>query len=171
MLELLSIFSYLLIFLLLIALAWRDAKEYILPDLLNATLAITFGAFHTSLDWHLLSPLSALGGALAGGGFLYVIRALALRFYHEDSLGLGDVKLMAAAGFGLGPQGIFMALTIGSAAGVLHGLSLAFYERLKNNHKIKIAEVNVPAGVGLAFGIMVTMYLQFGFEWLNLLQK
>jgi hypothetical protein len=44
----LSILSYFIIFALLAALAYRDLKEYILPDYLNAALGLSFLAFHIS---------------------------------------------------------------------------------------------------------------------------
>lgn len=171
MLALLSIFSYVLICALLAALAWRDAKDYLLPDTLNAALALSFMAFHISTGWEYLSPPDALLGGLAGGGFLYLIRLFATRFYHEDALGLGDVKLMAAAGLGLGFPSIFMALSIGAFAGMFHGLGMALYQRLTTKHKVRIGHVNVPAGVGLAIGIAAVVFYDYGFEWLNTLPK
>lgn len=168
MLSILSMLSYVLVFLLLMALSYRDAKEYILPDALNAALAICFGAFHISLQWLLITPQEALIGALAGGGMLLLIRAIANKFYNPDSLGLGDVKLMTAAGFGLGYPNIFLALTIGAAAGLIHGFCIMGYQHLKNNHKIEFDHINVPAGVGLSIGIAATLLWQFGFAWSGL---
>ena len=171
MLTTLTIFSYLLIFAILAALAFRDLKEYILPDYLNAALALSFMAFHISMHWQLVTPVNALEGALAGGGMLLLVRTIANKFYHEDALGLGDVKLILAAGLGLGFPGIFMALSIGAFVGLLHGLCIATFERIKNNHKVSLGKVNVPAGLGLAIGIaLMTIYL-FGSEWLILLTK
>ena len=171
MLTTLSIFSYLLIFALLFALAYRDLREYILPDYLNAALALSFMAFHISMHWQVITPAEAIEGGLAGGGLLLLIRTVANKFYHDDSLGLGDVKLMAAAGLGLGYPNIFMALSLGAFAGLLHGLCMALFERRKNNHKINIGLVNVPAGLGLTIGIALTMMHQFGFAGLILLKK
>jgi leader peptidase (prepilin peptidase)/N-methyltransferase len=165
------IFSYTLIFILLAALAYRDLKEYILPDFLNAALAISFIVFHTLSHWQLVKPLEALEGMLTGGGLLLIIRTLANRYYRQDSLGLGDVKLMAAAGIGLGFPNIFMALSIGAFAGIIHGFVMALIEKKKTNHKINLSRVNVPAGVGLTIGIAAVMVGQFGFEWLIQVQK
>jgi len=165
------IFSYTLIFIILAALAYRDLKEYILPDILNAALALTFIFFHTLSHWQLVKPMEALEGMLTGGGLLLIIRTLANKYYRQDSLGLGDVKLMAAAGIGLGFPNIFMALSIGAFAGVLHGFIMAVIEKKKTSHKIDLSRVNVPAGVGLAFGIAIVMVVQFGFVWLIPLQK
>lgn len=161
------IFSYALIFVLLGALAYRDLKEYILPDVLNATLAISFIVFHTLNHWQLVKPLEALEGAVVGGGLLLVIRTAANKYYRQDSLGLGDVKLVAAAGIGLGFPAIFMALSVGAFMGVLHGFGMALLEKKKNSHKIDLGRVNVPAGVGLTLGIAAVMIWQFGFGWLN----
>lgn len=166
MLLTLSIFSYFAIFALLAALAYRDVKEYILPDYLNAALAMSFIIFHIITHWQLITPLQAVEGCLAGGGLLLLIRAIATKFYHEDALGLGDVKLMAAAGLGLGYPNIFMALSLGAFAGLLHGLCMGFLEKKRTSHKIDLGRVNVPAGLGLTVGIAIVMVYQFGFEWL-----
>jgi leader peptidase (prepilin peptidase) / N-methyltransferase len=162
-----SLFSYILIFVLLFSLAWRDYKEYILPDILNAALAITFLSFHITTGWQLLSPQEAFLGAIMGGGLLLLIRYLANRFYREDALGLGDVKLMAAAGLGLGHQEIFLAMSLGAFVGLLHGVGMAVAEMRRNKTEFSFGHVNVPAGVGLAIGIALTMVYQFGFEWLH----
>ena len=171
MLVALSIFSYVVIFGLLIALAYRDLKEYILPDYLNAALAAAFLVFHVSTRWQAITPIEAMAGSLTGGGLLLLIRTGANKFYREDSLGLGDVKLMAAAGFGLGFPDIFMALSLGAFMGLLHGVFMAFLEKKKTSQKMELSRVNVPAGVGLAIGIALVLAHQVGFEWLILLKK
>ena len=119
----------------------------------------------------LITPLEALEGCLAGGGLLLLIRAIANKYYHEDALGLGDVKLVAAAGLGLGFPNIFMALSIGAFAGLLHGLGMAFLEKKINNHNIDWGRVNVPAGLGLTIGIALMMLHQFGFEMVDHIKK
>ncbi|MBI3440490.1 MAG: prepilin peptidase [Proteobacteria bacterium] len=167
MLWAISIFSYLLIFSLLAALAYRDLKEYILPDSLNATLALAFLSFHIITQWHVIAPMESLWGGVMGGGLLLLIRTIANKFYKADSLGLGDVKLMAAAGLGLGQPHILVALIIGSGMGLLHGLCIGYADRKTNKRKMSLDQVNVPAGLGLTVGVaMVTLY-QFGFEWLK----
>lgn len=164
MLSIISVFSYFLIFALLAALAYRDLKEYILPDYLNAALALGFMSFHISTEWHVLSPPDAFFGALAGGGLLFFIRSLANMFYKTDSLGLGDVKLMTAAGIGLGYPDILMALTLGAFAGLLHGLLMAWADK---KGRVSLGQVNVPAGLGLTIGIAAVMVHGFGVEWLK----
>ena len=119
-------------------------------------------SFHIAPHWQYIKPPQALEGALAGGGLLLVIRFFANRFYNADSLGLGDVKLMTAAGFGLGIPDIFMALSLGAFAAILHGLVIAHAQK-ENNHRIKIGQINVPAGLGLTIGIAFVAVYRFGF--------
>lgn len=165
MLAFFAIFSYVLLLALLAALAWRDIQEYILPNELNAALGITFMTFHIVTGWQIITPIEAFLGAVAGGGLLLVIRAAANRFYQEDALGLGDVKLMAAAGLGLGFPNIFLALSAGAFAGVFHGALMALWLEKKTGEKQNLGLVNVPAGLGLCVGIAIVMVTQFGFGW------
>lgn len=168
MLLIVSLFSYFLIFALLVALAYRDVKEYILPDYLNAALALSFMAFHISTGWQFVTPAEALGGAFMGGGLLLLIRAAANKFYQTDSLGLGDVKLMTAAGLGLGHPAILIALSAGAFAGLLHGLYIAYAHKRVNKGKIPLGQTNVPAGLGLTIGIALIILYQFRFTWLDI---
>ena len=165
MLLAISILSYLVILGLLAMLAYIDVREYILPDRLNAALAITFTTFHIATGWKIISPPDALWGALAGIIFLLVIRQAANHFYKEDSLGLGDVRLIGAAGLGLGFPDIMLALSLGSLFGLLHGGLMALQMKKHNRQPISFSRINVPAGLGLAAGIAIVMLVKFGFFW------
>jgi prepilin signal peptidase PulO-like enzyme (type II secretory pathway) len=158
---LVALAAFALIFILLAALAAYDCKHYILPDMLNLALAIVCGIFHIANGWTFLSPLESLAGAAGGGGFLLLIRAAASRFYNDDALGLGDVKLMAAAGIGLGFPGTMLALCLGAMIGLIHGLFMGWAEKRRGG-KVDFARINVPAGLGLCCGIAIVMTSQFG---------
>ena len=160
MLSLLSTFSYLLVFLTLGALAYRDLKEYILPDLLNLTLLVSFISFHQLSGWQNITLLSSLIGGCVAGGSLLLIKTIADRYYNEDSLGLGDVKLIAAAGFGLGFPNIFIALSLGAFIGMFHGLYIAYRAKKETGGKLNLAKANVPAGFGFCIAIGI-VFLYF----------
>ena len=166
MLHVLSFLSYLVSLSLLAALAFRDMKDYILPNKMNAALALSFFAFHISINWQIISPTDSLSGVMAGAGLLLFIRFFANRFYKEDALGLGDVKLMAAGGIGLGFPNILLAMSLGALLGLCHGLYLAIRHK-KSGQKVCFEKINVPAGLGLALGIAIVMATQFGFSWLK----
>jgi leader peptidase (prepilin peptidase)/N-methyltransferase len=161
-----AVISYVTVLCLLAALAVYDFRHYILPDVLNAALATAFIIFHAFTHWSMLPPLSALLGAAVGGGLLLLIRTAANRFYKEDSLGLGDVKLMAAGGAGLGFPDILLALSLGAGLGLVHGLAMGWMEKRKGA-AVDFGRVNVPAGVGLAAGIAMVMTMRFSTVWMQ----
>lgn len=136
------------------ALAWKDLKEYLLPDMLNLALGLSLLALHISSNWTLISPINSLLGASLGGGFLLAVRYLAEKFYRDDSLGLGDVKMITAAGLGLGFPDIFIAVSLGSCIGLIHGLFISCRKSMP------LAEVQVPAGFGLSIGILTIILIR-----------
>jgi leader peptidase (prepilin peptidase) / N-methyltransferase len=85
----------------------------------GAFLARAFGM--ADPPWRLASMADSLLGALAGGGLLYVLGELYFRLRHKEGMGLGDVKMMAMAGFFLGPKLVLLTIWFASVAGALLG--------------------------------------------------
>jgi leader peptidase (prepilin peptidase)/N-methyltransferase len=75
-------------------------------------------------------------------------------YYGRESMGLGDVKLMAAAGLWLGPHGVILALICGAVAGVMHGCGLALVKRLKTGLWPPMSQLELPAGPGFIVGMI-----------------
>ncbi|MCB1651297.1 MAG: prepilin peptidase [Alphaproteobacteria bacterium] len=145
---------------LLYNLARIDLKTRLLPNKLVFPFALLGVLFHAVLSFGLL-PLSAMMiGAALGGGILLGIRTLANAFYKQDTLGLGDVKLMAAAGLWLGPD-VLLALTLGAVAGLLHGLGVALWTHHKNKQPVNLARLEIPAGPGFIVGILIGAAVKF----------
>ena len=144
---------------LLLALSIIDLKHWILPDELNLALALTGVAFHMLTAYKFLSIQDILIGAALGGGLLYVIRFFSNRHYGRDTLGLGDVKLLGAAGLWLGLEGTLQAITLGAFAGMVHGILYAFYIARKNKAAFSISQLSIPAGPGFAIGILIAGYI------------
>lgn len=154
------------IFALLIALAWTDHKLYILPNRYNLALLIAFAAFHILTGWTYVSLTGATLGLLAGGGFLLAIRAVANQIMKMDTIGLGDVKFMMAAGFGLGIPDVFMILSVGAFFGMLHGGLLYLVQKRADKPQASLAHVNVPAGVGLCIATAGMVVFRFYGWWI-----
>ncbi len=149
---------------LLAVLAVIDLKHYLLPNIYVAPLAISGALFHITNDFEVLSLNTIIFGALVGFLSLYLIRAVANYYYKQDSLGLGDVKLMGAAGIWLGLDSTLLALTIGAFAGLLHGLCYGFYQKNKHKKKIDFNTLSIPAGPGFIVGILfvaIPLYKNF----------
>lgn len=146
---------------LLIILAVIDLKTWLLPNKYVFPLLVLACTFHPLTSFAFVPPLNVVWGAITGGSMLYVIRFLAEKFYAPDSLGLGDVKLMGAAGAWLGPYYILVALTIGALAGIAHGLGIATHNSIKHKQRPNFKTLSLPAGPGFIIGIIATAIYVF----------
>jgi len=138
----------------LVLLSAIDLREYRLPDVLTLPLAglgvlATPLLLETSPGWQLASAL--VGFALmAGIGFVYHwLRGV-------PGLGLGDAKLLGAAGAWLGAEGLPTVLVWACAAAIIGLLIRGWRTRSLS------AKTRVPFGPFLAFGTwLVWLYGPF----------
>jgi leader peptidase (prepilin peptidase)/N-methyltransferase len=126
----------------LLAAAWIDGENLVLPDLITlplllAGLAVTAATDPPALFNH------ALAAALGYAGFR-LLNALYRSWRHRDGLGAGDAKLLAAAGAWLGlaalPNLILLAALFGIAAVLLRRVT----------HPATPANQAIPFGPALA---------------------
>ncbi len=94
-----------------------DLKTLRLPDVLTlpliiAGLAVTYALGIDDVLWR-------LAAAVAGAALLYVVAEIFRRARGVDALGLGDVKLFAAAGAWVGFDGLPSVLLLSSASALL----------------------------------------------------
>ena len=154
--------AFVIICLLLAILAYTDHKSYILPNRYNALLAVFFVIFHGGMAFAVITPLNMILGCVLTGSLLLAIRHVANKMTGADALGLGDVKLMMAAGLGLGLPHVFLALSRGSIFGLIHGVILREMAIKQNPKKApKLSQINIPAGVGLCIGIFCVMVYRY----------
>lgn len=147
---------------LLVALSVIDLRVRLLPNRLVFPFACLGILFHIATSWQFLSPQQMILGGLLGLGILYGIRTIANYVYKQDTLGLGDVKLMGAAGLWLGPDGVMLALSLGAFAGLLHGIAVGLYTAYKNSTRPQFSRLQIPAGPGFAVGIVLAAVWVFG---------
>jgi leader peptidase (prepilin peptidase)/N-methyltransferase len=101
---------------------WIDRRHFIIPDMLSLP-AIAIGLLASAIiapygDWS-GAVTEGLAGAVIGGGTLLLVRATYFRLRGIEGLGLGDVKLAAAAGAWLGPAALAPACLVAALAGIL----------------------------------------------------
>lgn len=161
MLEILSITCLPIAFILLCALIIIDLKTLILPNILVLGLAMAGFTFHVSSFFYYGDVQALLTGALIGGGCLYVIRLAGNFYYKTDTLGLGDVKLMAAGGLWLGSYFILIAIIAGALAGLAHGCALIGHKWLKKTEVGPLSTFSLPAGPGFAVGLLIAALAKF----------
>lgn len=148
----------------LIILSAIDLRTWLLPNKWVATLALLGIAFHAFMRFHLLHIDQMIFGALVGGGILYLIRMGGNAYYKQDTLGLGDVKLLLAAGLWLGVEGVIIAITAGAFAGLLHGIFYALFKAAKEKSPVSLKRLMIPAGPGFCIGIAVAwVWLYWGY--------
>lgn len=146
---------------LLVALSIIDLRVRLLPDRLVLPFGLLAIVFHSMAMFRFLTLPDMMAGAALGGGILYGIRFVANRIYQQDTLGLGDVKLMLTAGLWLGPDGVLMALTLGATCGLVHGVGTALAQAIVRKRPFTLSRLEVPAGPGFAVGIVLVALYKF----------
>jgi leader peptidase (prepilin peptidase)/N-methyltransferase len=125
----------------LLTVAWIDARWLILPDSLTLPL-IAAGLLAA---WATGQPvLEHMLGAAIGFVGLASVAAAYHRWRGREGLGLGDAKLMAAAGSWLGWEALPDVLLIGAVAGLMLGSWLG------RRGDVDMMRLRVPFGPPLA---------------------
>ncbi|MCB1537377.1 MAG: prepilin peptidase [Rhodospirillales bacterium] len=148
-------------FLLVAWLCAIDLKLRLLPDELVFALAVC-GVLFRWAAWPYVGPWwDAAAGAAAGAGALGLIRLVANRIYGFETMGLGDIKLIGAAGIWLGLEGAIEALCAGAMMGLLHGIALLVWQRCRNGKSDSFREMTIPAGPGFCAGAVLVAVIRF----------
>lgn len=101
--------AFLILFYVLIIIAFIDLEHLIIPD---ALLVVCLGAWSLLIfkDPSWLRFYEAIVGSVAFGGFLYLARQLGKLLFKKESLGFGDIKLGFVLGMFLGWQLVVVSL-------------------------------------------------------------
>ena len=137
----------------------------LLSFLVPALHADTFlaGVFSTSSGIDRTGALLAsLSGVAAGGGVLLGIGWLGKLVFRRDAMGLGDVKLLAAAGGFIGPGGALLALVLGALAASIAGLINVLRFFLISRSRVRSRGGSRALGRSLASARIAGRYLPFG---------
>jgi leader peptidase (prepilin peptidase)/N-methyltransferase len=133
----------------LVTITFIDLDHRIIPDVISLP-GIALG-LAVSLVSPLVTPLDALLGVVAGGGFLLGVAAAYEAIRGQEGMGGGDVKLLAMIGAFLGWQSIFVTVMVASIVGSIIGVALMLYRRADS----KLA---IPFGPFLACGALVHLF-------------
>ena len=146
----------------LIALAFIDLDEQILPD--NITLALTWLGLLFSLHASFIPPEDAIFGAAVGYGSLWLLGTLYRLLRHRDGIGYGDYKLFAVFGAWFGWQPLPFILLFASIVGAIIGSTYL----LLNRHSM---QKPIPFGPYLclaAFSVIIyPHWMQFFYQWIG----
>ncbi len=138
----------------LIAASAIDLEFQIIPDEISlgglavgVALSLAFPSLHGTSS-HLAGLGRSVIGLLVGGGVLYLTGLLGDFIFRKESMGGGDIKLLAMAGSILGWQPVLLAFFLAPMLALLPGLLVLVFKR---THVI-------PYGPFLSLGLVVTMF-------------
>ena len=132
----------------LIALFAFDITAFVLPNFLTYPLLVC--GFLIALDSGAGAVVESAAGAFAGAFCLLLVKYSYRLLAKRDGLGMGDVKLFAAAGAWVGPAGLPQTLLIGSLLGLMYAAA-----HLRRPGKSMALE-KVPFGASLCLALWIT---------------
>lgn len=106
---------------------------------------------------YVFSFLQSLGGALVGGGSIYLMGVLGDFIFRKESMGGGDVKLMAMIGAFLGWQSALLTFFIAPFFGAFYGII----------EKIRTKDSAIAYGPFLVLGALISLF--YGRQLLDLI--
>jgi leader peptidase (prepilin peptidase)/N-methyltransferase len=128
----------------LLGIAMTDAREYIIPDeftIIGLVIGLLFAAVSGASEL-----LTAVLGAAAGFGILWIVGRAGTWAFKEEAMGGGDIKMMAMVGAFVGWQGVLLTIFLGALVGTLVFVPLSFMGKKRL----------VPFGVFLSLGAATT---------------
>jgi leader peptidase (prepilin peptidase) / N-methyltransferase len=159
---------------ILLGVALTDARHYLIPDGftlsgLGFALITSVIAFFRGETLLFATPYDAMVGACAGAGMIAIVGWLGEVVTKRESMGLGDVTLMAFVGAALGPTRalvtVFMGATLGAIAFAGVVIPVALLRRGQTREQTELALGSppfetplVPFGVFLAPAAMLTLF-------------
>ncbi len=146
---------YLLFVCALIVVSFIDLEFQIIPDEISLgglaaglLLSLLVPALHgTDSRW--LSLGRSVIGLAVGGGLLYLTGLLGDAIFRKESMGGGDIKLLAMAGSLLGWQGVTVTFFLAPVLALVPGFVVLLRKR---SHVI-------PYGPFLSLGLIITLFV------------
>ena len=131
---------------------YTDLKTFLISRTVTLYL-VPFIWIATYLGYLPLSLIHSIIGAFCGYAMLWTVGKVAFYFRKIESLGQGDIDLLAFIGAFLGPIGCWSSLLIGSIVGSIFSIIYLLTTQQKNLRTIKI-----PFGTFLTTGAIVTLF-------------
>jgi leader peptidase (prepilin peptidase)/N-methyltransferase len=134
---------------LLVVLAGIDLEHFLLLDRITLPGIVLGWALQPWINH--VTLLDAVVGALVGAGALILLINTWYWLRDEESMGLGDVNMLAMVGAFLGWKGVATTLLFASLMGAMAGLGLILAGRMTLKAKL-------PFGFFLALGALVALF-------------
>ena len=153
--ENLDLIKYCILAPMLISVFVIDYKHQIVPNRLNLTI------FEVGIIFTFIYALSNVAismnmilGMIVGGGLFLIITLIGGVLYGKETMGFGDVKLVAALGLFFGLSNIIVITLVSFLIGAVLSIILLLI-------KIKKTNEYIPFGPFIAISAFVSMYVPF----------
>lgn len=144
--------AYFLFFSALIVSIRTDLEYMLISQYMNVYL-IPLSILASAFGMLPLTPLESILGAACGYGFLWALSHIFQSITGKESIGGGDIDLLAFIGSCTGLIGCWISLTIGSCLGSIIGITYLLYTGQQHGTKI-------PFGPFLATGALLYVLFQ-----------
>jgi leader peptidase (prepilin peptidase)/N-methyltransferase len=158
-----SWYTYLLLLWAIATAAQTDAQTLLISRWTSLFLVPIAWAF-ANLGWLQISPLESIIGSLVGLLTLGVTAYIARKLTRQESIGQGDVDLLAFIGAFLGPLGCFRVLLFGSILGSLFGIGCLFI------HGTSARKMHLPLGTFLSIATLIELLTQINHSFFYFLR-
>ena len=128
----------------LIALAVIDIETHLLPD--QITLPLLWGGLLTAAGFGQVTPVEAIGGAVAGYLTLWGLYWAFKGLTGKEGMGHGDFKLFAALGAWLGIAALPAVALLASLGGLFYALALIAFKAMRREDPIPFGPFLAAAG-------------------------
>ena len=134
-------------------LVWTDLRDGIIPDWINALIAV-LALLRVLISEGVAAAAGAAGAGLLIGAALLLLRHIYFLVRGRQGLGLGDVKFLAAAGLWTGLADFPILLL----AATFMALVVAIFLHVAG--RSMTARTSLPFGPFLVAGLAITLALQ-----------
>ncbi len=133
---------------ILLLISISDIKYMIIPDelvMLLAVVSIGFMMYHKSL-------LDCIAGAVIGFVVMLIVGFLGKLIYKRDTLGGGDIKLIASIGLLIGSIGVLFVMIVSTFIGAMYFTLLLLTKQIKPKDSLPMApHISIAASLYIMF--------------------
>lgn len=127
---------------LLISAFYIDHKKQIIPNRLTLTifeggLIFMFIQVITTARTNIIAIESMLQGMVTGGAIFLIITLIGGAIFGKETMGFGDVKLMAALGLYFGFQGIIAVAILAFLIAAVYSIGLLIVQKIRHEELVE----------------------------------
>lgn len=139
---------------LLLTVTFTDLEKGIIPN--SAILTGVILGLYMSLIFWPVNFINSLIAFLAGGGIMIFWAATGKLLFKKESLGAGDIKLVAMTGIFLGLQKTLLALFLSFLSATIVGISMILLKKAQMNSRLPFAPfLTIGALISLVYGTQI----------------